>query len=69
LPHVRVCRPSGSAGGGSGSGAAGAADEAEVWRERMQQQYGLDTSQFSYASEGGGQRRQGEGGSRSCSIM
>lgn len=56
--------------------ATGAADDPDGWRARMQQQYGLDTSQFTYrpgadgaAGGGPGSRdQQGERG-RGCSIM
>lgn len=59
---------SAAAAGGS------SADDPDGWRARMQQQYGLDTSQFTYrpgggaAGAGGSRSRGGERG-RGCSIM
>lgn len=56
------------------SASTATADDPDGWRERMQQQYGLDTSQFTYRPGGaagqsaGGRGQQRERG-RGCSIM
>lgn len=76
LHQQQAARQATNSTAAAAAAAAGAASDPDGWRERMQQQYGLDTSQFTYrpgadgaaGAGAGGRGGQGERG-RGCSIM